>query len=135
MAIKYVKVKRTITVGKNPGDKYLARLFRGQDVRIDQIASDIAGSTTVSYPDVLACLKAMEIHVSKYVLAGQAVKFGLLGSFIPAISAKAVDTPEAVTLETIRYTRCRFYPSAIFMQSLAKSKYELADLEIKGLHK
>ena len=133
MAIEYVKVKRLISVGRNPGEKFLARLFRGQDVLIDQIASDIAESTTVSYPDVLACLKAMEIHVSKYVLSGQAVKFGLLGSFIPAISAKAVDSADAVTAETIRHTRCRFYPSADFMKSLAKSKYELADLEVNGL--
>ena len=77
MAIKYVKVKRMISTGQNPGEKYLARIFRDQDVMIEQIANDISGSTTVSYPDVLACLKAMEIHVAKYVTAGQAVKFGL----------------------------------------------------------
>lgn len=32
MAIKYVKVKRMISTGQNPGEKYLARIFRGQDV-------------------------------------------------------------------------------------------------------
>ena len=74
MAIKFVKVKRNITVGSNPGEKYLARLFRGTDVSIDQIANEISEATTVSYPDVLACLKAMETHILKYILAGQAVK-------------------------------------------------------------
>ncbi len=133
MAIKYVKVKRMISTGQNPGEKYLARIFRGQDVMIEQIANDISGSTTVSYPDVLACLKAMEIHVAKYVTAGQAVKFGLLGAFIPSISAKAVASAEEVTAESIRRARCRFYPSAEFMRSLAKSKFELADLAVKSL--
>ena len=64
MAIKYVKVKRTINVGDNPGEKFLARIYRGQDVEIDQIASEISEATTVTHPDVLACLKALEFHIS-----------------------------------------------------------------------
>ncbi len=133
MAIKYVKVKRVINVGSNPGEKYLARLFRGEDVSIDRIAGDISMATTVSYPDVLACLKAMETFVSSYIQSGQAVKFGVLGAFIPSISAKAMNSAEEVTADTIRRVACRFYPSSEFKRSLAKSKYELADLEIKGL--
>ncbi len=133
MAINYVKIKRKINVGSNPGEKYLARLYRGQDVTMDQIASDISLSTTISYPDVLACLKALEIHISKYVLAGQAVKFDYLGHFIPSISASAMATPDEVTADTIKKTRCRFFPSVEFKNALAKSKYELADLNIKGL--
>ena len=89
--IKYVKVKRLIQVGANPGLKYLARLFRSNDVTMDQLCEEISESTTVSYPDVLACLKALEITVSRHVMNGEAVKFAYLGSFIPAIKAKAQD--------------------------------------------
>jgi predicted histone-like DNA-binding protein len=109
--INYVKVKRTIHVGGNPGIKYMARLWRNEDVSLDTIAQEISNATTVSYPDVLACLKAFEIHVSKYVLNGSAVKFGTLGAFIPCISASCQETAEKVTADTIRKTRCRFYPS------------------------
>ena len=57
--INYVKVKREIHVGANPGTKYLARLWRNEDVSLDTIAQEISDATTVSYPDVLAALKAL----------------------------------------------------------------------------
>ena len=133
MAVNFVKVKRMIHVGENPGEKYVARLYRGQDVDLDQIAKDISESTTVSYPDVLACLKAMEIHVSKYVTEGQAVKFGLLGSFIPSIKVKAQESVDKVNSDTISRFTCRFFPSVDFKLHLAKSKFKEANLEVKGL--
>lgn len=133
MAIKYVKVKRTINVGDNPGEKFLARIYRGQDVEIDQIASEISEATTVTHPDVLACLKALEFHIVKYISAGQAVKLGLLGSFIPSISAKAMATPDEVTADSIKRARCRFYPSVQFKNSLTKCQFKLADLNVQSL--
>ncbi len=133
MSIKYVKVKRKINVGSNPGEKFLARLVRGEDVRIDTIATEISEATTVSYPDVLACLKALEMEISKYVMAGQAVKFEHLGSFIPAISAEAQATVDTVSSDTIRRASCRFVPSVAFKNRLAKCTFELADFEVKGI--
>ncbi len=133
MTMKYVKVKRKINVGTNPGEKYLARLFRDADVNLDCIAQNISGATTVSYPDVLACLKALEMQIAKYVLSGKAVKLGYLGSFIPSISASAKATAEEVDANSIRKFKCRFRPSVEFKAALAQCKFSLADLEIKGL--
>jgi len=130
---KYVKVKRLIQVGANPGLKYLARLFRSNDVTMDQLCEEISESTTVSYPDVLACLKALEITVSRHVMNGEAVKFAYLGSFIPAIKAKAQDELDMVDASTIKAFRCRFYPSPEFKRSLSKTGFAEANLEIKGL--
>ena len=131
--IKYVKVQRNIQVGADPGIKFLARLFRGNDVGMDQLCQEITESTTVSYPDVLACLKALEITVSRHVMNGSAVKFALLGSFIPAIRVKAQATLNLVDASTIKTARCRFYPSPEFKRSLAKTGFAEANLEIKGL--
>ena len=52
-----LRLKRLIQVGANPGQKYLARLFRSNDVTMDQLCEEISESTTVSYPAFLACLK------------------------------------------------------------------------------
>jgi predicted histone-like DNA-binding protein len=133
MAVEYVKVKRTVSVGNEPGEKYLARIYRGSDVELEQIANDISEATTISYPDVLACLKAMEIHISKYILSGQSVKFGILGSFIPTIHAKAQATPDFVTANTIKRFTCRFLPSVSFKTKFAKCSFREANLEVKGL--
>ena len=81
--VNYVKVKRDIHVGQNPGERYVARLVRNQDIDLDSIAESISNSTTISYADVIATLKALEIEISKAILNGSAVKLNYLGSFIP----------------------------------------------------
>ena len=131
--IRYVRVERKINTGQNPGTKFLARLFRSNDVSIDQICGEIAESTTLSYPDVLACLKAFEINIAKHVQNGSAVKFNILGAFIPKIKATAMETLEEVDASTIKNFSCRFYPSVDFKRSLAKANFVEADLNIKGI--
>ncbi len=132
MAINFVKVKRNINFGENPGERFVARLYRGQDISIERIATDISESTTIGYPDVIACLKAMEMHISKHILDGSAVKLGYLGSFIPQISAKSQESSDLVDASTIKKVSCRFLPSATFKHSLAKCKFQETDLVVKG---
>lgn len=131
--IKYVKVKRDIHVGQNPGERYVARLFRNLDLTLDDIAATISNSTTISYADVLATLKALEIEISKAVLNGSAVKLGYLGSFVPTIRAKSQLDADKVDATTITRFTCRFMPSVSFKHTLSKVKYQEADLEIKGM--
>jgi predicted histone-like DNA-binding protein len=133
MAIEYVKVKRNILLGNNPGERYVARLFRGQDMDLDMIAESISNSTTISYADVLATLKALETEISKAVLNGSAVKLGFLGSFIPSIKAMSQEEAEKVDANTITRFSCRFYPSTKFKHTLKTVKFQEANLEIKGL--
>ena len=133
MAVEYVKVKRMIHVGENPGEKFLARIYRSQDIELDQIAKDIAGSTTISYPDVLGCLKAMEMQIGKYILQGHSVKLGLLGSFIPTIHAKVQESADKVDANTIQRFTCRFFPSTSFKSQFEKCSFKEANLEVKGL--
>ncbi|MEE1302276.1 MAG: HU family DNA-binding protein [Bacteroidales bacterium] len=131
--IKYVKVKRDIHVGQNPGERYVARLFRNLDLTLDDIAATISNSTTISYADVLATLKALEIEISKAVLNGSAVKLGYLGSFVPTIRAKSQLDADKVDATTITRFTCRFMPSVRFKHTLSKVKYQEADLEVKGM--
>jgi predicted histone-like DNA-binding protein len=131
--INYVKVRRDIHVGQNPGERYLARLVRNTDVDLEQIAESISNSTTISYADVLATLKALEIEISRNILNGSAVKLGYLGAFIPSIQAKSQLDADKVDASTITRFSCRFYPSVKFKHNLKKVKYAEKDMEIKGL--
>lgn len=133
MAIEYVKVKREIFTGSNPGERYLARLYRNQDVDLDMIAESISNSTTLSYADVLAVLKSLELEISRNVLNGSAVKLGFLGAFIPSIKAKSQLDVDKVDANTITRFSCRFYPSTKFKHTLKKVKFQEANLEVKGL--
>jgi predicted histone-like DNA-binding protein len=131
--VNYVKVKRDIHVGQNPGERYVARLVRNQDIDLDAIAESISNSTTISYADVIATLKALEIEISKAILNGSAVKLNYLGSFIPQLNAKSqldIDTCDASSIT--RYS-CRFFPSTKFKHNLKQAKFGEKNMEIKGL--
>ena len=131
--INYVKVKRTITTGDNPGTKYLARLWRNEDISLDAIAKEVSNATTVSYPDMLAVLKALEISISNHIMNGSAVKFGMLGAFMPQIKAKAQNTLEDVTTETIKRVSCRFFPGPEFKKELKTVQVAERELNVKGI--
>ena len=131
--VNYVKVKRDIHVGQNPGERYVARLVRNTDVSLDTLAESIANSTTITYADVIATLKALEIEISKAILNGSAVKLNYLGSFIPQMNAKSqldIDTCDASSIT--RYS-CRFYPSTKFKHNLKQAKFGEKNMDIKGL--
>ena len=131
--MEYVKVKRLIQVGSNPGQKYLARLFLGSEVTMDQLCTEISESCTVGYPDVLATLKAMDLVMSKHLVRGSVIRMNLLGSFVPSLRAKAQETLDAVDASTIKGARCRFVASKHLKSSLSKTSFTERNLEIKGL--
>lgn len=109
-------------------DRYYAKIFRGANVSLDEIAQEISHATSVSYPDTLAALKAFEMHVSKHVMNGNAVMFGTLGAFIPKIKAQACLSADDVNAESIKRVTCRFYPSVAFKNTLKGVTLELKDL-------
>ncbi len=126
----YYKIKRNLWVKGEKAIRFSARVFRGTDVSLDEIAKEISHSTTMSYPDVLAALKAFEIHISAHILNGSAVKFGTLGAFIPTLRSKACATAEEVTADTIKRVTCRFYPSVAFKNTMKGANLIEKDMNI-----
>jgi predicted histone-like DNA-binding protein len=124
----YIKSKQKCWVKGVQEEKYFARVFRGANVSLDEIAKEISHATSVSYPDVVAALKAFEIHVSNHVLNGNAVFFGTLGAFIPALRSTGMPSAEEVTAETVKKVTCRFFPSVAFKNNLKSATLEFKDL-------
>ena len=126
--MKYIKSKRTIRINGAPEDRYIAKVYRADDIDLETIANEISHATSISYPDLLAAIKALEIHISKHVINGSAVKFGMLGAFIPTIRSKAVRTVDEVDTSVVKRITCRFYPSKAFRESLKSTNLESKDL-------
>lgn len=133
MAIRYVKVKRTINVGNNPGEKYLARIFREQQVDLKTISEQIAGASSMSPGDVMAVLQQLQEHMSYHLLRGASVNLDLLGTFAPAISAKAVNSADEVTADTIRRFYVNYRPSVWLTDKFKEAKFSYANTEIQGV--
>ncbi len=133
MSIAYVKVKRTINVGASPGEKFLARIVREQPVELDLIAEQIAGASTMSKADVMGVLQQLQVQMSYHLLRGATVKLGLLGTFSPSLRAKAVETVDEVTVNSIRGLYIIFRPSTWLDREVKNVGYRLVDPTIEGL--
>jgi len=132
MSIRYVRVKRRVAVGATPGIKFFAKIFMGEAYDFEKIAAMIAETSAMSEGDIMSVLKQLEKVISWQLLMGHPVKLGMLGTFYPGISAKAVDTLEGVTVETIRRIYCRFRPSVWLNKELKDSKKSIEELDVKG---
>lgn len=133
MAINYAKVKRTINVGNNPGEKFIARIVKEQAVDLDQIAEEIAGASTISKADVLGVLQQLQVQMKYHLLRGAAVKLELLGSFTPSLRAKAVASPDEVNIQAIKGVHINFKPSKWLNKEVKDVSFRLVDPTIKGL--
>lgn len=133
MAINYAKVKRTINVGNNPGEKFIARIVKEQAVDLDQIAEEIAGASTMSKADVLGVLQQLQVQMKYHLLRGAAVKLELLGSFTPSLRAKAVASPDEVNIQAIKGVHINFKPSKWLNKEVKDVSFRLVDPTIKGL--
>ena len=132
MAIGYVVVKRNITTGFSPGEKYLAVIEREKQVDFETIAEQIVESSSMSKGDVMGVLQQLEQQMSFHLLRGASVKLGLLGIFQPAFKAKTRDTQEEVTSDTITRIYINYRPSTWLRKKMLEANKSLVKLEKKG---
>ena len=121
----YVKSKvRKIWIKGEQQDRCYAKLFRGETVTLNALAKEISHSTSLSEPDVLAALKAFQIHVQAHIIEGQGVAMGDLGYIFPRIKSQAVESQDLITAETIQKISARYYPSVKFKNALKSTTFE-----------
>lgn len=121
----YVKSKvRKIWRKGEQVDCCYAMLFRGEKVTLDALAEEISNACSLSQADVLAALKAFQIHVQAHIKRGESVSLGDLGYIIPCIRSQAVASQDQITAETIQKVSARYYPSVKFKNALKSTTFE-----------
>src|SRR5574344_605303 len=131
--INFVTVKRMISVGSAPGEKFLARLFRGPMVSQNELCSFISESTTLSRGEVKLVVDQLQFYIRKFCSNSQAVKLDDLGIFAPRIQVKAVNTAGEVTADTIRRKSVIFRPCVELQTYMNTAESQKKDLTIQGL--
>ena len=71
--IEYKKVKRKVSVGSNPGEKFYADIVRGQTVELDEIYKDMTDLTSLSRGDAMNAIDTLTQLFSKYFRSGRNV--------------------------------------------------------------
>lgn len=107
---------------KKPGTqdfKYYGTIVLGEPVGLRAIVKEIEEKCTLTQPDILAVLSALESAIAAKLRNGQAVRFGTLGSFRPTITSKGAATAPTWAVNMIKRVRAVFTPSAQLKRDLS----------------
>ena len=132
MSVLYSRVKQTITTGATPGQKYLAKVFVPTKVNEQQVAQEISDATSLTYGDCLNAIRSLCEIIMRYNRNSTRVKLGDLGTFSPAIHAKAKATLDDVTDNTIKKVYTRFLPSVTLNKAMKSAGVRLRQADNKG---
>ena len=119
MAINY-----SIAAYKKPGDmegtaKYYAKAQASGTVEINELADDIAYSTTLTDGDVLNVIRALIKQINRYIAKGEIVKLENLGTFQAQIRSNGSETSEDFNESYIRQVHLQFRPGLGLQSTLA----------------
>lgn len=129
MSVPYVIRQR-----KNPqnleaeGLYYPSSAYFGE-VDLEDIASDICISSSLSEADVLGVVRAVLTAIPKYILLGYKVRLENLGIFKLGISASGQGkaTADEVSFRDIKGTKILFSPDVKLQKSMSKVSYVRKD--------
>ncbi len=119
---------------KNPIDKtvkYYIQAAPTVPVTFERIAKNISDRCTVTEPDVLAVLNALQTEIVTAVQNGQSVRLGQIGSFRATLTSRGVsDKNNADVAVLVRAVRVRFT-----MGSRLRAAMSLSNSDMKFVKK
>lgn len=107
---------------KKPGTqdfKFYGTVVLGEPVGIRAIVKEIEEKCTLTQPDILAVLSALESAIAQHLRAGHSVRFGTLGSFRPTITSEGATSAPTWAVNMIKRVRAVFTPSAQLKRDLS----------------
>ena len=131
--VNYNVVKRAISVGLNPGNKYICVINRNGVMSQEQLADRIAEMSSLAYNDVLSALAALQMVIADATMNGITVRLDQLGNFTPFLNSKAVETEAEANVESIKRLRVNFYPNVRFKKKLKSTGFAFKYPVPKGL--
>lgn len=119
MAINY-----SIAAYKKPGDlegeaKFYAKAQASGTVDINELADDIAYSTTLTDGDVLNVIRALIKQINRHIAKGEIVKLENLGTFQAQIRSNGATAADDFNESYIRQVHLQFRPGLGLQSTLA----------------
>lgn len=134
MAINFFRKKIKVNINGETLDKYVAYMHRGETVTVDKIAEMAEKNSTLTRGDLINGFYQMLDVVINLLTVGHRVDLLPLGSLYPGFNAKACDTPQEVTADTVTRFYALFKPSPELKSKLSKVQFHLKDdvvIEVK----
>ncbi len=127
--IQYTIAKKKVNTKAGAKEMYYPKIVRAATVDTKKIAALLQERTTLDIGEVYGFLTALSKGIRYYVTDSYVVEVEGLGRFTPAIKAKAMDSPEAVTVSTITHKGVNYSPTMEMKRKLEKVKFTKANLK------
>ena len=111
---------------KNPRDmegptKWYGYVVNLSHIDIDELATRIAAGSTVTRPDVLAVLAALQEEFIYALQEGKSIRLGDIGSFRVVANGSGSDTKEGYDTSFLTRLRVQFTPNTVLKDALSLS--------------
>ena len=109
--VKFSLAKRRNPSNPSAAIKFYAQAQASGEKTLDDMSCGIEQLCTVTRPDIVAVLAALQISVIESLQNGEIVRLGDLGSFRLALKGKGTLTEKEFSSSLIKKTRIVFTPS------------------------
>lgn len=129
MSVKYRKVKNNRKGSATRGKIYGKAVVDGV-IRTKEIAEKIGKRCTLTEPDIIAVINALETEIAYALADGKRVILDGFGSFKVGISTSPADTPKKFTIANIKGFHVVFAPAIeMYMNKRIKSMLRSVKVE------
>ncbi len=129
--IRYTIEKRTpVATGIT---KFYPKIVRAATMPMDDVAALLQMRTTLTQSEVRGFLRSLAQAVQHYVTDSYTVEVEGLGIFTPAIKAKAQNTPDEITAQSITTKGVNYRPTVKMNAKLDQIKFTKANLDTAHL--
>ncbi len=118
MAYKYKKIRKKISVGKTPGEKYLAAISVEGRVKNEELIRYIEENSSISEADITILFEALATLINENISSGRGVNLSGLGVFSPNIRTKGNENVDEVSAKDITKVVVNFRPCTKFREAM-----------------
>ncbi|MGP1514822.1 MAG: HU family DNA-binding protein [Bacteroidales bacterium] len=127
----YIIVKRSITIKGVKEDRFMPSLLNHGMLKTKNVAQKIAKQSTISVAEAENFLGALADIIIDELEAGWDVKIDGLGTFSPAIMARAVKDIKDCNADTIKRKYIKFEPSTELKAEFKNATFRKADIDVQ----
>ena len=133
MPVPYKLYKNTRAGSKTEG-KWYARATHYSILDTDKLASQIESATTLTKPDIVACLAAFLQYIRDGLRAGQRVKLDKFGSFKVGMKTTPADTAKDFSATTnVKSVHVIFQPAVEVSADGKRTKSLLSGVKVEEM--
>tara|TARA_R110002153_G_scaffold10624_2_gene41899 strand:+ start:1011 stop:1403 length:393 start_codon:yes stop_codon:yes gene_type:complete len=108
--VKIIPINKSNPQDRGAENKFYAQVVATGKTDLERLAYLVANQSTVREGDCYAVILSLIHNIIDELNQGRIVKLDKLGTFNISVSSSASDTPEAVSVNSIKDVRIRFRP-------------------------